>query len=134
MGKFNFLTRFARNEGDYVNALTLLPTHTIDPGLFPQEELVHMAQQGLRVRDGRPVAELTESIEKRQSEILRIPARKKRMTGYDKIGNSPKEKMREGALARGDRNIPVSEETKEPDDWKEIFWQTEKNEVNRAES
>lgn len=76
--QFEFLVRLPQGEGDYSRGVKHISIAGLDPGHFPDEELVARARRLLARRDGTPISAALEEIEaRRQIE----PASRKRTRG-----------------------------------------------------
>jgi hypothetical protein len=62
LGKFEFLVRAPRREGDLQAPLRRVSITALDHGLYPNEELVAQARELLMKRRGRPVGEVLREI------------------------------------------------------------------------
>lgn len=64
-GRFHFLVRLSRNEGDMTGALQPMSLSHFDEGLYTNEGLVAQAREILMEKRGRPISEILAEIESR---------------------------------------------------------------------
>jgi hypothetical protein len=66
LGRFQFLVRAPRQEGDLRAKLRRVSIARLDTGIYPDQELVDQACALLMRRSGRPIEEVLAEIEGRQ--------------------------------------------------------------------
>jgi hypothetical protein len=81
--QFEFLARLPNKEGDYSPKVQHFTIAGLDPGHFPDEQLVAEARRLLARRDGTPIPAALEEIAARRETRKRVRSRKGRATRVD---------------------------------------------------